>query len=71
MTDERIERVARALCKTDGFDPDETSVAYSVGEMLGGLSEGSGVNIRWVGARWRNYGNEARRLAAAWDQAEV
>ncbi len=59
IDEDRIARVARALCVADGNDPDGTVISKAVEEVpteLGTLAE--------VPA-WTSYAGEARRIIAA------
>jgi hypothetical protein len=65
-TDERVERVARAICNAEGKNPDEM---VPRGHM-------ENIHVRRGGARreatapaWKSYEQEARRFLAAFDAA--
>jgi hypothetical protein len=66
-TDPRIERVARALCKADGKDPDQqvsTGKNASIKTPEGAISLGPEQQ-----AAWKHFEPEARRFLAALEAA--
>ncbi|MBB4369126.1 hypothetical protein GGD63_001914 [Bradyrhizobium sp. cir1] len=68
MSDDRIERVARAMCMADGKDPDRQE---PTGRMET-VREGSAHVLREATeSAWRKYENEARRFVAALDAANA
>jgi hypothetical protein len=62
MSDDRVERVARALCKVDGNDPDGK---VPTGRMVITGEHGSEFYFAWT-----DYEKEARRFIAAIDAAQ-
>jgi hypothetical protein len=62
MTDDRVERVARALCKMDGNDP---NAKVPTGRMVTTGEPGSEFYLVWT-----DYEKEARRFLAAIDAAQ-
>ncbi len=57
----RIERVARALCSSDGHDPEEH--IYVGSENI--ERDGDDHYRETMGAAWTTYAGEARRIIAA------
>jgi len=62
MRDDRVERVARALCKMDGNDP---NAKVPTGRMVTTGEPGSEFYLVWT-----DYEKEARRFLAAIDAAQ-
>ena len=62
MSDDRVERVARALCKVDGNDP---NAKVPTGRMVTTGEHGSEFYFAWT-----DYEKEARRFIAAIDAAQ-
>ena len=63
MSDDRVERVARALCKIDGNDP---NAKVPTGRMVTTGEHGSEFYFAWT-----DYEKEARRFIAAIDAARL
>lgn len=63
-----VEALARELCASEGWNPDER-IACAAGEVA--LAEQSAATGAWSCARWQAYAQAAERLAAArvddWD----
>ena len=62
MSDDRVERVARALCKVDGNDP---NAKVPSGRMVTTGEHGPEFYFAWT-----DYEKEARRFIAAIDAAQ-
>jgi hypothetical protein len=62
MSDDRVERVARALCKVDGNDP---NAKVPTGRMLTSSEHGPEFYFAWA-----DYEKEAQRFIAAIDPAQ-
>jgi hypothetical protein len=62
MDDDRVERVARAMCKADGKDPDEQM-------PTGHVTVRAFVQEEATVSAWQKYEPEARRFIAALDAA--
>lgn len=68
MSNDRIERVARAMCKADGKDPERQE---PTGRMET-VREGSAHVLREATeSTWRKYEKEAQRFVAALDAASA
>jgi hypothetical protein len=63
MSDDRLERVARALCKADGHDPDKQVPTGAIEVVRSGQHE---VMV----STWHRYMKEARRFITALDAAK-
>jgi hypothetical protein len=62
---DRVERVARAMCKADGTDPD---LRIPTGRMETVALPSGGMERReQTKAAWQDYEREARRFVAAFD----
>ena len=62
MSNDRVERVARALCKADGKDP---NARVPTGRMV--ITGECGSEFYFL---WTDYEKEARRFIAALDAAQ-
>lgn len=65
MTDQQIEKVARAMCTADARDPDEVTWAFEepdTEQAVAGVTFTSGVE---KAPRWQQYRKMARRQIAA------
>ena len=67
MTDDRIERVARAMCQADGNNPDEQvpTAEREIVTSSGPMHRDQAVIV----SRWKTYEQKARRFVAALDAA--
>ena len=66
MSDDRVERVARAMCTADGKDPDEQ---MPTGRMETVRSGNAVVRQAITISGWQNYEPQARKFIAAFDAA--
>jgi hypothetical protein len=72
MTDDRIERVARAMCQANGGNPDgqvptgETERVTTSSSPLHTSTEEQPVTV----PAWKKYEQEARRFIAAFDACQ-
>jgi hypothetical protein len=67
MSDDRIERVARAMCEADGKHPDER---VPTGRMEAKRSGNAFVQQEATDSAWRKYEKQARLFIAALDAAQ-
>jgi hypothetical protein len=67
MSDERLERVARAMCTADGRDPDQTVDGPPEG-FINLQHRGSGVTTVFFGPQWETYHRQARAFLAGFDE---
>lgn len=67
QTDERLERVARAMCQADSQSPDEEVTSPHPESFVVQRHRGLGMGAECFGPRWETYHKEARRFLAAFD----